>query len=377
MRILYDHQIYDSQLHGGISRYFFELLSRLYGRDDVSVRLGALLSNNAYLRHATFPAPRPFFPSVKPLRKGGVITTVNRWWARRLLRRGELDLLHPTYYDPWFLPELRGRPFVLNVHDMVHELFPGLFSPDDPTRERKRALAERAAGIIAISESTKRDLVRLLAVPEERVRVIPLAAALPPPAEARPADLPGRYLLFVGQRAGYKNFLPLLGAVAPLLRDEAGPSLLCAGWKPFSREERDAIAGAGLAGRVLHRPAPDDAELATLYRHAAAFVFPSRYEGFGIPALEAFSCGCPAALARASSLPEVGGDAAAYFDPEDPASMRAEIARLLGDAGLRRTLVERGRRRLGEFSWDRTAEETLAFYRAIAGAVSRDAITAA
>lgn len=376
MRILYDHQIYGSQLHGGVSRYFFELLSRLHGRPDVSVRLAALLSNNAYLRHAAFPAPRPFFPSVRALRKGGVITTVNHWWARRLLRRGELDLLHPTYYDPWFLPELGGRPFVLTVYDMVHELFPGLFSPGDPTRERKRALVERAAGIIAISESTKRDLVRLLEVPEERVRVIPLAAALPPPAEARPPDLPRRYLLFVGQRAGYKNFLPLLAALAPLLRDEAGPSLVCAGWKPFSRAEREAIDGAGAGGRVLHRPDPDDAELATLYRHAAVFVYPSRYEGFGIPVLEAFSCGCPAALARSSSLPEVGGDAAAYFDPDDPASMRAEIARLLDDAGLRRDLVERGRRRAGEFSWDRTAEETLACYRSVAGAGARGAITA-
>lgn len=377
MRVLYDHQIFDTQLHGGISRYFYELLSRLHGRQDVSVRLAALLSNNAYLRRAAFPAPRPFFPSVRALRKGGAITAVNRWWARRLLRRGELELLHPTYYDPWFLPELGGRPFVLTVHDMVHELFPGLFAPADPTRERKRALVERAAGIIAISESTRRDLVRLLGVPEERIRVIPHAApALPPPAETRPPGLPDRYLLFVGQRAGYKNFLSLLAAVAPLLKEGAGPSLVCAGWKPFSRGEREAIAGAGVTGRVLHRPAPDDAELATLYRHAAAFVYPSRYEGFGIPVLEAFSCGCPAVLARASSLPEVGGDAAAYFDPDDPASMRAEIARLLEDAALRRELVERGRRRVGEFSWGRTADETLAFYRAVAGTGARGAITA-
>ncbi len=124
LRVVHDHQIFDSQIHGGISRYHFELLARLHGRRDVSVRLAALLSNNAYLRHAPFRAPRPFFPAIRPLRKGKHITAINRWYARRVLRRGDLDVLHPTYYEPWFLDDLGGRPFVVTVHDMVHELFP-------------------------------------------------------------------------------------------------------------------------------------------------------------------------------------------------------------------------------------------------------------
>jgi len=367
LRVLYDHQIFDSQLQGGISRYFCELLTRLHGRQGVQVTLGALLSNNVYLREARYKAPRPFFPGVRALRKGGHLTAVNRWHTRRLLRRGDLDLFHPTYYDPAFLEDLGDRPFVLTVHDMVHELFPGLFADDDPTRAWKATLVARAAGVIAISESTRRDLVRLLGVPPERVRVIHHAApALPAPAPARLAGLPARYLLFVGQRAGYKNFLPFLGAVAPLLHEEPGLAIACAGWKPFSPAELAAIEGARLTGRVIHLPSPDDAALATLYRHAVAFVYPSRYEGFGLPVVEAFACGCPVVVSATSSLPEVGAEAAAYFDPGDPDSMRATVARVLGDEGLRQDLVERGARRARDFSWDRTAEETLACYRALA-----------
>lgn len=375
LRVVHDHQVFDSQIHGGISRYHFELLARLHGRRDVSVRLAALLSNNAYLRHAPFRAPRPFFPAIRPLRKGKHITAINRWHARRVLRRGDFDVLHPTYYEPWFLDDLGGRPFVLTVHDMVHELFPERFAPDDPTRAWKASAVSAAAGIIAISESTRRDLVRLLGVAASKVRVVPHAAPALPAPGARPPGLPARYLLFVGQRGGYKNFGPALAGLAPLLRDEAGLAIVCAGWKPLSQEERRAIAAERLDGRVLHAPAPDDAALATLYGHALALVYPSRYEGFGIPVLEAFACRCPAALSRASSLPEVGGDAAVYFDPDSPGSIGDAVARLVRDPELRRDLVERGTRRVAAFSWDRTAEETLAVYRAVAGA--RDAITAA
>jgi glycosyltransferase involved in cell wall biosynthesis len=364
MRVLYDHQIFDSQLHGGVSRYFYELLARSQGRPGVTARLSALLSNNAYLRGAAFPAPRAFFPSLKPLRKGGHITAVNRWHTLRQLRRGDFDLFHPTYYDPYFLPALGDRPFVLTVFDMVHELYPGLFKADDPTRARKARLVPRAAGLIAISESTRRDLVRLLGVPPERVRVVHLAAPTLPAPRA-PTGLPERYLLFVGQRGGYKNFLPFLSAVAPLLRAEQGLTLICAGGKVFSGAERAAIERERLGDRVLLHGSPDDAGLATLYRHALAFVYPSLYEGFGIPVLEAFACGCPAVVSRTSSFPEVGGDAAVYFDPEDPASMREAVARVAGDEQLRRELVARGARRASLFSWDRTATETLECYRAL------------
>jgi glycosyltransferase involved in cell wall biosynthesis len=377
VRILYDHQIFDSQLFGGISRYHVELLRHLRETPGTSATLAAAFSNNAYLQELSPPRPRRFFPGVRALRKGGHLTWLNRRASLAALRRGDFDLFHPTSYDPWFLPHLGGRPHVVTVHDMVHELFPGLFAAADPTAGWKAAQLRGAARIIAISDHTRRDLVRLHDVDPARITVIHHATApLAPPGAPRPPGLPARYLLFVGQRGGYKNFLPWLEAIAPLLQEDPALGVVCAGWRPFREPERSAMARLGIEGQLTHLPAVDDATLGALYQHAAAFAFPSRYEGFGIPMLEAFQAGCPVLAAGASSLPEVGGAAAAWFDPEDAASMREVTAGVLRDASLRRRLAQRGAERVKAFSWARAAAETRVCYEAALSAGATGAMTA-
>jgi len=364
VRILFDHQIFDSQLYGGVSRYFVELLRHLRATPGTEAELGAVFSNNAYLPELAPPRPRPFFPGVRSLRKGGHLSWLNRRASLAALRRDRFDLFHPTYYDPWFLPHLGGRPYVVTVYDMAHERFPELFAADDPTRARKAAVVEGAARVLAISESTKRDVVEYLGVPAERVTVVHLAASrLGGAAAARPPGLPERYLLFVGQRGAYKNFQPWVEAIAPLLRQDRALGLVCAGGRPLSGSELAALERLGIGGQVHHRVGVDDADLGALYRHARLFAFPSRFEGFGIPLLEAFDCGCPVVASDRSSLPEVGGDAAAWFDPDDPDSMREVTASVLGDEARRRGLVERGQARAHQFSWARTAAATLASYQ--------------
>jgi glycosyltransferase involved in cell wall biosynthesis len=371
LRILYDHQIFDSQIHGGISRYFVELLREAWKAGAPRCRLGALLSNNDYLRDAPFPRPARFFPGVRWLRKGNHLTAVNRRWSLRCIGRGDFDLLHPTYYGTYFLPRLGDRPFVLTIYDMIHELLPHTSGSSGRTAERKRILAGGAAGIIAISESTRRDVIRLLGLPPAKVRTIHLGGpevletALPPhPGLADP------YVLFVGQRGDYKNFSTFLTGMAPLLRDDRRLRVVCAGGRTLDAAEVEAARSSGVDGRVQHVAGPSDEALAALYQHARAFVFPSRYEGFGLPVLESFAFGCPAVLARSSSLPEIGGEAAAYFDPESAESIRTAVDRVLRDEPLRRAMIEAGRRRAREFSWERTARETWATYAELSGAPS-------
>jgi glycosyltransferase involved in cell wall biosynthesis len=183
-------------------------------------------------------------------------------------------------------------------------------------------------------------------------------------------------VLFVGQRGDYKNYSSFLTAMAPLLRDDARLRVVCAGGRAFGAEEVQRARQLGVGERVVHVPGPDDAALAALYRHARAFVFPSRYEGFGLPVLEAFAFGCPAVLARSSSLPEIGGDAARYFDPASEGAMRDAIDGVLRDESARAALIEAGRRRAREFSWARTARETWAYYAELTGAPVPEATAA-
>jgi glycosyltransferase involved in cell wall biosynthesis len=180
-----------------------------------------------------------------------------------------------------------------------------------------------------------------------------------------PIPLPESYLLFVGTRGGYKNFLLFVEAVGPLLRKDHRLHVVCVGGGGFTPSEADGLSRQGILERC-HQHQVRDEHLAHYYEHARAFVFPSTYEGFGIPIVEAFSCGCPAAVSDASCFPEIASSAALYFDPDDPESMRSAVERLMYDDALRTRLAAEGRMRAQEFRWERTAAQTLAVYRALA-----------
>jgi glycosyltransferase involved in cell wall biosynthesis len=222
-----------------------------------------------------------------------------------------------------------------------------------------------AAAIIAISASTKRDLVRLYGVNEARISVVHLGATdFTPLRKSLRWVPPDRYVLFVGGRRGYKNFDVLVEALPPVFVRDRSLHLVCAGGGSFTREELNAFASSGLAGRI-HQVNVDDETLGVVYARAVALIYPSRYEGFGMPVLEAFNCGCPVIAARVSSIPEIGGDAALYIDPQDPSSICASLDRLLDDPDQRVDLASRGRARVQEFTWERTARATAKVYRSV------------
>ena len=383
MKVLFDHQAFQLQRWGGVSRIYLELVRGLPGRVDVDLALARSLSEyvpelsrvlgiqvteaghpETFLGGARIPLRRQLYSLRKRLSPSTLAPQVNRARALEKLGEGRFDVFHPTYFDPYFLERLGARPFVLTIYDLAHDVFPALFSAKDHTAAERRRLAESATRIIAISESTRRDVVERLHVDPARIDVIPLGFAWAAPATS-PPPLPERYLLYTGTRHAYKNWGFLVEAIAPLLLDTPALHLVCTG-HPLSADERAHLARLRLGDRVVHVSATEGM-LRSLYGGAAAFVFPSVYEGFGIPVLEAFAEGCPAALARTSSLPEVGGDAALYFDPADGASIRDTLARLLGDGALRTELVARGRERVRAFTWEATCAGTAESYRRALG----------
>ena len=383
MKVFFGHQIFDSQTVEGASRYFVELADHLV-EEGVDVEFAVRETDNEFLlkhpvwskqvvlAHRKIPVPAYVWRVIARLGLDYYLATnrENRRASLQALARGEFDVFQPTYYEPYFLNHLGGKPFVLTVHDMIHELFPEYVKRGNPTSRWKRLLVDRAAHIIAVSQCTKNDLVRIWDINPERVTVIHHGVGLPFTAVAHDPSiiktiLPAgvtHYLLFVGNRGRYKNFDVLVEAMPAIVRQYPTLYVVCVGGGGFNAQERSSIAKGGMEKHFIQVSANDD-ELAALYRGAKAFIFPSKYEGFGLPILEAFASGCPVIASRASVFPEVAGEAAVYFDPASSHDLARVIVTLLDSQSLRDAMRRRGCERLVHFTWEETAKKTLEIYQ--------------
>ena len=368
MHIAFDPQIFALQQYGGISRYFFETAARLAKMPDTRVSILAHAHVNAYLGADPVGELRGHLLPAIPEPARVLLAAADRMLARRWLARHRVDIVHETYYAPKAIAP-SGVPAVITVLDMIHEKFPHFAAGVDKVVRIKRRAIERADHIICISENTRRDLLEVYPMSPAKTSVVRLGFSLQAATgvtAAKPCAEP--YVLHVGKRGGYKNFDNLLQAYAAASAINRDYLLVCFGDAPFSVAESARIAQLGLgAGRVRHLSG-DDTALAAAYRHAALFVYPSRYEGFGIPPLEAMSFDCPVACSNAASLPEVVGDAAEMFDPDDVAAIGAALQAVLGSKEQAALLRARGRDRLKLFSWDLCAQQTRAVYASLLNA---------
>ncbi|MBE7157017.1 MAG: glycosyltransferase family 4 protein [Rhodospirillales bacterium] len=364
MRCYYDQQVFMVQANGGISRYFFELIRHLGANDAIQPTLfaGFYLSRlplRSLPRCRVLGLPRRF--RIGALYGG--VDTLCRAFNRRWLRRTVPDIYHPTYYRTAQHP--RGTRMVVTVYDMLHEKFPQYFAADG-TVEAKRVACAAADALICISDSVRRDLLGYYPELASKASVVYLAAgaefSATLPLNYTAAQSSSPYALFVGARGGYKGFDVLLEAWPRIARARPDLRLICVGGGSFSPMEASEIERRGLSGIISQRRV-DDTQLAELYRGAAVFIYPSRYEGFGLPVLEAMACGCPVVCCRASSLPEVGGSAAAYFEPGDATDLAAVVAGVLEDEARRTEMVRAGYEQRARFSWDECARQTLAVYQ--------------
>jgi glycosyltransferase involved in cell wall biosynthesis len=359
MKILFDHQIFTMQKYGGISRYFYELIKR-FEFTDTSAELALKYSNNVG------DMVKPFFPDRTFRGKQRLHDFINETNSSKKIRKSNYDVFHPTYYDPYFLKNLGSKPFVVTFLDMIHEKFSDKYTElalDKTGYDRKQILAEKASKIIAISESTKNDMVEILNVDPAKIEVIYLGSSFNTNNAGEAPIYAFPYLLYVGNRTMYKNFTFFLQSIASILSTE-NIRLVCAGGGKFTNEDLALIEELGLNEIVIYTDF-NDKILANLYKYATAFVFPSLYEGFGIPVLEAFACNCPCILSNTSSLPEVGGEAALYFDPQNGDSINETVSRVLHSESLRLELISKGSERLKLFSWDKMFAETDLLYKSI------------
>ncbi len=359
MKLLYDYDIFHRQNYGGISKYHAELLAGLKKNNDVKIHFPLLYNENRHL-NLNRKSRIEKINKLSGKRITKTIARINQFLLNRELIKDDFDIYIPTYYNTEFLKLIHGKPFVLTVLDMIHELYPAYFTRDKTTVKNKYTLMVAATRIVTISHNTKNDIIKLYPdIDPEKIDVVHLGyskeSTIP-----KQVKVPDNYILFVGQRSDYKNFAFFFESAKEVLLKFQELFLVCTG-PPFSSDEKRVFISCGLEKRVVHIT-PDDMELAYLYQEARCFIFPSLYEGFGIPLIEAMANGCPIITSKSGSLPEVAGDAAIYFETGIQHSLTTALYNVLNDNNLREDLILKGGERSKLFTWKNTVS---AFYNTL------------
>ena len=347
----------------GVGWYLYYLLHELAKYDDVELFLfgDARVTDEGPRLHADIPANAKLCTfDLRGQSFGGLSRPITAGAYVAWLALSDCDVFLGANY---FLPRLHGavaKKRVITIHDLTYKRFPELLQKETLENLERQMMREVAIAdaIVCVSESTRRDLLHYYDVDPSRAFAI--HSGLGTPAAAEPLDgLPDRYILFVSTIEPRKDLGTLIDAFERLSYDGSLVVVGKVGWKS------ESIVPRLKQQRIVHLDYVRASQLATIYERAEAFVFPSIYEGFGFPLLEAMARGVPSIAARSSSLPEIGGDAALYFEIGNADELAAQLTRVLSDAKLRAELAARGRERAASFRWERAAAETLAVLRRV------------
>ncbi|MFZ4497748.1 MAG: glycosyltransferase family 4 protein [Candidatus Nanopelagicales bacterium] len=362
MRLAFDEQIFAAQQYGGISRLFAELSKQFLREGSLDVELLPLDAPvvNRYL------LDQPYLrDQLKVSDAGSTMAALARYFVR-MRPRTNVDVIHNTFYLPHGLAGYPKARRVVTVHDMIPELLPKSRRRLDFITLKKRYVMS-ADHVICVSEATRNDMLRVYGDIKAPISVVHHGVdPIFRPGDPRVAGLPDRYLLFVGNRGQYKDANVLLNAFAAVRETADGVALVFTGGGLFTRAERMHHQELGIVDRVM-QVSLKDTSMSGAYGNALMCVFPSRFEGFGLPALEAMACGTPALLAQGSSLPEVGGDAAKYFTPGDAQDLTDAIEDLLFNEQERNRMRIAGISRAQGFTWGTAAAKTAGIYQSLVG----------
>ena len=371
MKVIVDSLIYQFQAHGGLSRLYNEILSRMCAM-DASLQVTVLTSGR--LRQPVPAHPRIFHQRLFPI--DALLRPGRFWWAVSLQARAFLQrrwlgdakgwLWHSTYYtllEPW------DGPRVVTIADMIHERLPHLFqgAGHERFRKQKRHCIVSADALICISDTSRQDAQQVYGIDATRMHTIPLAHSsqftrLGDVRHTLPPLVNKPFFLYIGDRQHYKNFTGFLHAYSTWPgQKKVGVVVVGKNW---TAQEKQMLAQLGVADRVHLYQNLDDQHLCVLYNQAAAFIYPSLYEGFGIPLLEAMACGCPVIASRIPSTMEVAGEYPFYFQLSDQEGLAHALDTTLVE-GQTSERMHYGLERTKLYSWDNTARQILGVYHTL------------
>ena len=360
MRVLFDYSAFVMQSRGGVSRVLFEAFQHMLQLDGVECCLFAGFHKNKYLRDASSEVKQHiigwYLPPLIVMQR--FFMPMNRFLFQFFAKKYQPDICHYTYFDTPTVPD--GCKVVVTVHDMIHELYPEMFASNDPQRGWKSTAVKRADGIVCVSNNTLHDLGKYVDLEKKQTCVIYHGNSF---SQVKPTSLAVTkpYFLYVGSRSvPYKNFDLVLEALAdPDIVTKV--SLVCFGGGDLESQELKLIDKFGLLGRVSQVSGSDEL-LAAYYKNARALIYPSTYEGFGLPPLEAMGLGCPVIVSSAPPIPEVVENAGFYFNPK----CSDELVRCMQNVLLeteREQWSVMGMAQSRKFQWSKIVRQLLSFYK--------------
>lgn len=367
MRVLYDHQAFSLQDTGGITRYYYEIASRLSLRPETGLTLLLGFSDTIWPVDTLTPKCRLVHWGRRPIASRlGTYALNELLLSATAMLQNKVDIYHSTLYR--FMPAVRAKRFVATHHDCIQERFPELFPDHGRIIRAKRRMFKKADLVFCVSESSRADLERFYGVEPSRCRVVynGVTPMLRPAKGSAllPATLDKPFLLYVGSRAPYKNFDTLLEVFAAT-RLEQNYNLAVFGGGPFSPDEQKLIEKLNLRDAITAVPLASPDMLAEAYYSANLLIYPSRYEGFGLPPLEAMHAETPALVAASPATLEVCGDAVFFFDPSDQEDFARQLQNALENTEARRTKVAKGKVLVSKYNWANTAQEVLEGYQSL------------
>ena len=360
LKVAFDNQIFLEQRFGGISRYFCEMFIELNEKPNIDSNIIAPMHFNKHLR------------DLKVNRNYYIPTTTNKFNINRLVnkfsnqisesrfRKFNPDILHKTFF---YKPQKAQFKTVITVYDMVHEKF----KQNLDFIESKKISVINADHIICISESTKIDLLKYYEIDEQKVSVVPFGVGknffnysyIIPTYQRNPE------IVFVGRRNGYKNFAQFIKAFAGSVKLRKNFRIIVFGGGEFNEFEKNLIKDLGIESNMIKKDGSDKV-LKKILSSSVAMVYPSKYEGFGLPILEAMALGSIVFTSNTSSMPEVGGDHAFYFDPNSISSIQSTLEdRLITNSNFSQDFQDNGILWAQKFSWENCASQTLKIYQSL------------
>ena len=361
MRITFDNDIFAIQQYGGISRYYVELLAKISEDNFHNAQAGVLhgFHRNHYLKNIDLNLKsKPAY--LRNFKGAGFALTRLNWYFNAIVSAPKTDIYHATYYR---FPKRLSPSItkIITVYDMIHELYPNYFCAGDSTVSLKAKAINSADHIFSISQNTKQDLMDIYQVPESKITVTYLGVDH---LKVRKQQMHKRenFLLYVGPRGGYKNFNGLLATFSKLLTTRNNLDLIAFGGGHFNDGEKALINDLNIPFERIKQISGPDEVLSGLYSRALVFVYPSFYEGFGIPPLEAMAKGCPVVASKTSSIGEVLGTGALLCDPHNVSDMVNKVGAMISNTEYRNSFVQKGYQQIKRYTWEQTTNLTLQTY---------------